>query len=552
MIPGFPLAARPLRQSRPSPWWRLPVVLGLCAGPVAAQTVEPPPRDVHIAASEHCLWLVVVSDSQSRLFSRETEGGFDRGRSTNRRIVTQAVLDRDLLVFFDDGAVYRYPPGTGPPTAEAVLPLRQTPLDLVGGNERVYAIVTSTAAAELPREPTEETDTVPGPFNPGDSSCSLAVFDGRRWSAVATLPAEMRPAGDARPQSHLCRVQDTLLLLTPAEQPGQIHWFYLDRQEQKWIPRNPITAPAAADFRVVSLSRVPTLVTMPPGAAQGEQPAVLRLLGNPAQADGAWQEPTGLELSDLPADVTLTSYTDVVGFNQHLGLLGWAADGQAYLRFARIDGTPAEPTFPVAQALAGRGALVSTHELIGQITLVLVAVVLVGLFVFRRGSMVRVIELPPGCALALHVQRTAAWLIDFTPFTIAAASAVGIPWSEGLESLGRWGISPDPQGVLPDEKVLLWWGLSVAGFTTYSLVMELITGRTVGKVIARVRLLSEAGTPPTAGQILARNLTRLIELMPQFWLFVVLVIASRNRQRLGDIFARTVAVRLLPRRPKRD
>lgn len=135
------------------------------------------------------------------------------------------------------------------------------------------------------------------------------------------------------------------------------------------------------------------------------------------------------------------------------------------------------------------------------------------------------------------------------PFTIAAAGAVGIPWGEGLGTLGRWGILPAPERGLPEQDVLMWWGLSVVGYTTYSLVMELITGRTVGKLLARVRLVSEAGTRPTAGQVLTRNLTRLIEFMPQFWVFVVLVLLSRNRQRMGDIFARTVAVRLVPRQP---
>jgi uncharacterized RDD family membrane protein YckC len=227
--------------------------------------------------------------------------------------------------------------------------------------------------------------------------------------------------------------------------------------------------------------------------------------------------------------------------------LAWAADGEPYLHFARVDGPPAEPTLPVAQALAGPGTLSRTQSLLRQLTPVLLVAVLLGLFVFRRGSLIRVIELPPGCALALNLQRLVAWLIDFTPFTIAAAAAVEISWGAGLRSLGRWGLSQDVEGGLPEENVLLWWGLSVAGFTLYSLVMELIAGRTVGKIVARVRLISEAGTPPSAGQILARNLMRLIELMPQFWLFAVLVLVSRNRQRMGDIFARTLAIRLLPR-----
>jgi uncharacterized RDD family membrane protein YckC len=71
----------------------------------------------------------------------------------------------------------------------------------------------------------------------------------------------------------------------------------------------------------------------------------------------------------------------------------------------------------------------------------------------------------------------------------------------------------------------------------------------VGKVIARVHLLSAAGTRPTVGQIVIRNLARLIEFTPQFWVFMILVVFSRNHQRMGDIFARTVAIRLLSDKP---
>jgi uncharacterized RDD family membrane protein YckC len=340
-----------------------------------------------------------------------------------------------------------------------------------------------------------------------------------------------------------------LLLLAPDGQPGQLHHFYLDREKREWLSRGPISVPRLAEFRAVNFSRVPTLVTVLRGASPGEELGVFRLLADAARAEANAWLPARLELSEVPADVAITRYTDAVGFNQHVGLLGWTADGVAVLRFGRVDAAPAEPTVRVEQILAGPGVLRRGQGVVQAVSFAVLLVVLIGLFVFRRGSMIRVVELPPGCALALNVQRLAAWLIDFVPFTLAAATAVGIPWGHGLGTLGRWGISPDPQGGLPEQNVLLWWGLSVFGYTAYSLVMELLTGRTVGKVIARVRLMSEAGTRPTAGQVLTRNLTRLIEFMPQFWVFVVLVVLSRNRQRMGDIFARTVAIRLLSHEP---
>jgi uncharacterized RDD family membrane protein YckC len=48
-----------------------------------------------------------------------------------------------------------------------------------------------------------------------------------------------------------------------------------------------------------------------------------------------------------------------------------------------------------------------------------------------------------------------------------------------------------------------------------------------------------------------RNVLRCLELMPPFWVLGFVVVLSRNRQRVGDIFARTIVVRRLGR-PRAD
>jgi uncharacterized RDD family membrane protein YckC len=114
---------------------------------------------------------------------------------------------------------------------------------------------------------------------------------------------------------------------------------------------------------------------------------------------------------------------------------------------------------------------------------------------------------------------------------------------EGLRELSGWGFGADPQAGLPPGAYLLWWCLTCVGYTAYCLIMELMTARTVGKVLIGARVLSERGVPASAGQVAVRNLFRLIELMPQFWILAFMALLTRNRQRLGDIFARTVVVR---------
>ena len=44
-------------------------------------------------------------------------------------------------------------------------------------------------------------------------------------------------------------------------------------------------------------------------------------------------------------------------------------------------------------------------------------------------------------------------------------------------------------------------------------------------------------------QVLARNVFRILEMTPPLWALNFLAVLTRNRQRLGDLFARTVVVR---------
>jgi uncharacterized RDD family membrane protein YckC len=57
---------------------------------------------------------------------------------------------------------------------------------------------------------------------------------------------------------------------------------------------------------------------------------------------------------------------------------------------------------------------------------------------------------------------------------------------------------------------------------------------------------TESGLRPRLWQIAVRNLLRYLELMPPYWVLGFVVVLSRNRQRVGDIFARTIVVRRAP------
>lgn len=545
------------------------VVLVLLAGRTAAQPPTIEARwEVHIAATEQIIWLGLVDQSRSLVFYRQVGGRFDPGRMTERRIVGLAALEQALLVFFEHDAPYRYFPDAGPPRIETILPAGATPLDVVGQRGRIYALVPAAVARRLPATAPAadgQPATQPGPASPAadESPLWLVAYDGQRWRALAPLPAEVRPQPDRRLRPRLCfdRGRLWLLALEPAaaEPPGlrrRLMSFAYNQEDRTWAACEPLVVGPVSGFWVTSYSRVPTLVTATPpdgrseregGLTANEQIRVRRLLGDALRAGASAWQPAELEFSDLPAAAEPVRYLNAVGFNQHLALLALGADRQAYVQFARDGGPPVEQTLAVAELLAGPDISVHVRGLFQLVTTLVLAAALVVLFVFRRGSLVRQLPLPVGCAPAFNFQRLLGWLIDFLPFAWIGSWHYDVPVVDGLRSLTSWALIPSQTPQWPERNVLAWWSFAVTCHTGYALILELILRRTPGKYFTRVFLLSESGAPPGAGQIVGRNLTRLIELTPQLWVFLVLVVFSRNRQRLGDIFARTVAVRTLPR-----
>lgn len=77
------------------------------------------------------------------------------------------------------------------------------------------------------------------------------------------------------------------------------------------------------------------------------------------------------------------------------------------------------------------------------------------------------------------------------------------------------------------------------------LVMELAgEGRTPGKRLCETRVISSDGTNATRGQLVLRNIIRLVDFLPVSYALGLLVIAASARgQRLGDLVAGTLVIR---------
>ncbi|GAA0649865.1 RDD family protein [Salarchaeum japonicum] len=87
---------------------------------------------------------------------------------------------------------------------------------------------------------------------------------------------------------------------------------------------------------------------------------------------------------------------------------------------------------------------------------------------------------------------------------------------------------------------LLWLALAIE----YHVLMEYRYGQTVGKYLVAVRVVADDGGTPTLRAAAVRNVFRLVDVLPAFYLVgIVSILASDRKKRLGDRVADTVVVR---------
>jgi uncharacterized RDD family membrane protein YckC len=91
--------------------------------------------------------------------------------------------------------------------------------------------------------------------------------------------------------------------------------------------------------------------------------------------------------------------------------------------------------------------------------------------------------------------------------------------------------------------ILLIGGFAI--FWGYFVVSEAVwSGQTLGKRVLRLRAVDVRGGPITVSQALIRNLVRLVDFLPSYYLVgAVAIFVTRRNQRLGDLAAGTVVVR---------
>ena len=119
-----------------------------------------------------------------------------------------------------------------------------------------------------------------------------------------------------------------------------------------------------------------------------------------------------------------------------------------------------------------------------------------------------------------------AW---FLALTLLLAGHVAPPTGDP-EASGRWALL----AVLPALAIY---------FLYHPLLEVLMRGRTPGKRIAGVRLVTQSGGTPSTGALLIRNVFRVIDALPVCYVVgLVATLVTERRVRIGDLAAGTVLV----------
>jgi uncharacterized RDD family membrane protein YckC len=158
---------------------------------------------------------------------------------------------------------------------------------------------------------------------------------------------------------------------------------------------------------------------------------------------------------------------------------------------------------------------------------------------------------PPGAAAPRNPlgRRASAALVDVVllsvVFLILGLATGGTPaplppgelsWSVGTVAVSTWSIR------FGQVTVAGWWlALYLTVVLVYYFALEATTGRTVGKRVLGLRVVSRDGSRPSPAAIAVRTLLRLVDWVPLLYLlgFITALATGSRRQRVGDLAAQT-------------
>lgn len=493
-----------------------------------------------LAATEKRLWLIESGTRESRCFTR-TDKDPDQFDVLNvNGCIAQAVAIRDsLVILFDDHRIFESTEdGAWRPVRQ--LSYRRRPLRLATHDDELYAVVDAETALHFPLES-------PQPGLTGILTTSWYDHLMPQWWLVRRYGASWRrvlPSG-------LLTGQLTPTYPSPRFARTNTHYVIAARDTDgakittSWIP---IDAPQLAQVRQLSVTGATDYWLLVSNhqlyllvSSNDPTAANVQLYRAATESDGAqtWK-PVTFKLPDLPL-TDITRAIDAASFNQHLAFLLEDREQNVRLAFWLPTGQATETGFDVTQRIDDRDTAakrgVTIHMIVTIIPLTLLALTLA----FRHQALRTLPPLSPLVTQALFSQRLVGALIDLLPFVWAMAITLDLHVGNAFGDLLEWSFAGSEADQAAPINILIWWGASLFSYTIYMTVMECLTGRSIGKVLTRTQVVTVTLEKPTRKQLLLRNLTRPLELLPP-WPLVIVIVLTLKRQRIGDTWADTMVI----------
>lgn len=499
--------------------------------------------------------------------------------------------------------------GTGVPlrlnaTPERILPMRAAPVDTSAFNGRVYALVTGDVALELPDQPPSRNPSAaeasseaaadvssrPAATEPDSIAARdqlpaadaalhywIVVYDGVTWQRYARTPVRIddeEESGATAPRLGVYR--DRVAAYWYDRLTGRIRYAApgLQTPQDSTASSTPQAASSddsetgavpvgeILDFWPVQVDNVSALVLVRSTETEGsrELETLIRVAGTAASAQAWTSVDAGFVLPATDAEATesaraaaIARVTSAGAFNQHIVLLAKNGDDDAMVLFGRLSGPPIEASFWLDDQIRRDQREPQLIDFIRGATMLALLMTMIAIFMFRREQLSRPIALPENVQHATLLGRLLAAAVDLVPLSLILAFQFQVGFFTALGQLFAWSgpdfsalFGPPQRPPMPPLNVLIWWSVSVAAYGVYGFMFELLRGRTPGKALIGAVVVREDGSRPTPLQYAGRNFLRVIELLPPFWILLVLIAITPNRQRLGDLFSATLVLTVPP------
>ena len=503
---------------------RAGLLILLCAAAAAQEAGNAIPRDLLAHGTGDAFWVARVAADPTNSKREQTVvqargvGGSDQWRvlkEVEGRAVGMANRnDQLVLVTAAGGWMLLWSDGmsNGEP-----LPKGGKVLAMAADGDDLWAVGVLSGGMEAPatRPATASAASEPAPPAMTTSPSTRAVllrYDKGKWIGRAELPATLQIAGAA---SVSLAVYDhaPVVAARRAEALGEIALVRFSGGA--WNDLGAVRAAEGADFKWVGGERMLLWVAGPHESGE--------LFGA-----GGWDKGVPLKLTDkLNGGLGQRTVAAALGRIRLLYVTG-GAEQKVFEQKYDWSGAPVEGPAPLPAAPRVTGAMTAEHWVRVVLTLVLMGVMLAT--AWRRPSFQEALRSGRRMALPPLWMRFAAGLIDLSPvlLTVLVLGMRQVPAgavvAQGMDAAGLWAL-----------------GMAVAVYVLHTTIVEALAGRTVGKMVLRLRVVNLKGEPAGRGALVLRNVFRLVDL-PVLLLVLIFMVLSPLQQRVGDLAAGTLVV----------